>query len=100
MCRKSSSDPRPGETICSGCSGGKIKVEKESSANKYKVSCIPVGEEEPTQLKCNDDTSTTKKDSGEVTDKPTKGTTTKSTTATISGKYLFKMDIYKTNKLI
>ena len=75
-------------------------MEEESSANKYKVSCIPVGDEKPAQLKCNDDTSTTKKDSGEVTDKPTKGTTTKSTTARVSSKYLFRMDIYKTNKLI
>ena len=49
----------PRTTMCDGCNGGRIKVEKESG-NKYKVSCIPFafGEEKPGQLNCNDDTVT------------------------------------------
>ena len=54
-CKGPSASP---SKICSGCKGGKIEVEKESSGNKYKVSCIQVGDKKPTQLDCNDDTVT------------------------------------------
>ena len=34
---KGSFDPRPGETICSGCSGGKIEVEEEKNRTGKKM---------------------------------------------------------------